>query len=96
MPYSLGIMAAKTRRLEARIDQSTEERLRRAASLARQTTSAFVVEAALERADWVLARADRVLMPDADFDRLLEALDRPPAPAPELLRHARSWAFARE
>lgn len=68
-------MATKTRRIEMRADQDSEERIAHAASLLGQSMSAFVLGAARREADAVLARADTTLMAPEQFDLLLSSLD---------------------
>ncbi len=68
-------MATKTRRIEMRADQDSEERITQAASLLGQSMSAFVLGAARREADAVLARADTTLMAPEQFDLLLSSLD---------------------
>lgn len=68
-------MAAKTRRIEMRADQDSEERIAHAASLLGLSMSAFVLGAARREADAVLARADTTLMAPEQFDHLVRSLD---------------------
>jgi uncharacterized protein (DUF1778 family) len=77
-------MAVKTRRIAVRTDPESEARLAQAAALRHESLSAFVMAAALQEADLVLARADATLMPAEQFDTLLSSLDSAdPAPALE-------------
>lgn len=66
--------------------RATEEESRviaRAAKLLNATVSSFVVEAAVEKAETVVARADHTMMPAAQFDEMIAALDDT-TPIPEL------------
>lgn len=72
-------MAVKTDRIEARLSPDERVRIERAAATAGSSVSAFVVEAAVERADAVLAAATTTLVPAEYFDALLAALDEPDA-----------------
>lgn len=75
-------MTIKEARLDFRLDPDAKARIERAASLSRESISAFVVHAATDAADRVLARADLTVMPADQFDALLAALDAAdPAPA---------------
>jgi len=65
----------KEARLDLRLDAETKDRIEQAARLTRESTSAFVVHAAAERADLLLARADITVMPAEQFDELLASLD---------------------
>lgn len=80
-------MATKTDRIEARL--TTEERalIDRAAAVSGISSSAFVVGAAVDRADQVLAESMVTAAPIEFFDHLLHALDEAD-PAPGLARAA--------
>jgi uncharacterized protein (DUF1778 family) len=77
-------MAARTQRVEARIETEVVERIRRAAAIAHTSMSSFLVAAASEKADAVLAREYRTVVPADYFDELLAALDQPPEVLPAL------------
>jgi uncharacterized protein (DUF1778 family) len=77
-------MAAAAGRLNFRISAEAEARLRAAAEVAQETLTEFVLGAAEERADEVLA--SRTVVPADYFDQLLAALDAPPEPMPALVR----------
>lgn len=81
-------VATRTKRIEMRADQVSEERIYKAADAQELSVSAFVLAAANREADRVLGRADRTLMPPAQFEALMESLDQPD-PAPTLARAAR-------
>ena len=68
-------MTIKEARLDFRLDPEIKARIERAAKLARESISAFVVRAAAAAADRVLARADMTVMPAEQFDDLLSSLD---------------------
>jgi uncharacterized protein (DUF1778 family) len=77
----------KTDRIEVRTDETTGELIRRAAELSRASTSQFIIAAAVDRAEAVVARADVTLMPAVQFDAMIEAIDRA-NPMPNLARAA--------
>ena len=77
-------MAARTERIEARIDPDSAERIRYASALEQTSMSGFVVAAATEKAERVIAEHAYTLVPRDYFDRLLEVLDEAAAPMPEL------------
>ncbi|GAA1097870.1 type II toxin-antitoxin system TacA family antitoxin [Tsukamurella spumae] len=85
--------AAKTRRLEVRVDEETVARINRAASIVAEPASEFVRKAALSRAEEVLQDALTTSMPADQFDELLDGLDRADeAPAlAELARRPRAY-----
>lgn len=72
-------------RIEARVEPERAERIRYAAELARTSVSSFVVDAAAEKAERVIAEHDETVVPSDFFDSLLGALDEA-RPAPEALR----------
>ena len=88
VPYYSGV-ATRTRRIEMRADPASEERISRAAQVRDLSVSAFILAAATREADRVLGRADQTLIPAAQFDALVAALDQGD-PAPRLERAARS------
>lgn len=81
-------MAVKTDRLEARLSPAERARIEEAASTAGLSVSAFVVGAAVDRADEVIALATTTVVPADYFDDLLAALDEPD-PAPRLAKAAK-------
>jgi len=80
--------ATKTNRLEARLTSAERKRIEQAAALAGESVSAFVVLAALDRADIVVTERATTIVPADYFDRLLSSLDEPDQ-APRLARAAR-------
>ncbi|HUY85630.1 MAG TPA: DUF1778 domain-containing protein [Acidimicrobiales bacterium] len=78
-------MAVKTDRMETRVSPDERERIERAASVAGLSASAFIVSAAVERADEIIAEATTTTVPAEYFDQLLKALDKP-GNAPGLAR----------
>jgi len=78
-------VAVKTDRLEARLSLDERARIERAASVSGMSVSAFLVGAAVDRADEVIASMTTTLVPADYFDALLAALDEPD-PAPGLVK----------
>jgi len=74
--------------MEARVSPEERERIERAASTAGLSVSAFMVGAAVERAEEIIAEATTTTIPAGYFDGLLAALDEP-EPAPRLAKAAR-------
>lgn len=79
-------MGRRTDRIEARVEPERAERIRYAAELSRTSVSAFVVDAAFEKAERVIAEQRETVVPPDFFDSLLEALDEPPQVVPALKR----------
>jgi uncharacterized protein (DUF1778 family) len=81
-------MATRTSRLELRVDPERERRIRFAAELSHQSVSAFVLDAASEKAERVIAASTATSVPSEFFDQLWEALGAPPQPNEPLRRRA--------
>lgn len=80
----------RTERIEARLESDHADRIRYAARLARTSMSSFVVDAATEEAERVIAQHSETVVPSDFFDALLSALDDPsPAPVDSLRRAAK-------
>jgi uncharacterized protein (DUF1778 family) len=69
-------MAVKSDRLEARVSPEERARLEWAASLEGTSVSAFMVDAAVERARELMSAQMSTTVPADYFDRLIGALDR--------------------
>lgn len=82
-------MATRTERIELRADSQRERRIRYAAELSHQSVSAFVLEAAAERAESVIGAASITSVPSAFFAKLWAALEKAPRANPALRRRAR-------
>jgi uncharacterized protein (DUF1778 family) len=80
---------ARTSRIELRAQPAREARIRYAAKLQNKSTSAFVLDAAAEKAEEVIAASTQTVVPADFFDELLAALDQPAAPMPRLAQAAR-------
>lgn len=71
---------AKTARIELRAAPEQEQRIRSAAGLVNQSMTAFMLTAAVERADAVIATWSTTTVSPEFFDQLLQALDQSPTP----------------
>jgi uncharacterized protein (DUF1778 family) len=65
----------KTRRLEVRTDEATDELIEEAAELLHVSKSAFVTDAARREAERVVARSDVTVMAPEIFDSLMATLE---------------------
>lgn len=81
-------MAIRTDRLETRLSPDERDRIERAASVAGVSMSVFMVGAAVERSDAVIAAATTTIVPADYFDGLLVAVDEAET-APQLARAAK-------
>lgn len=85
MPYGISegygegntVATIKSRRLELRTDQATEQLVVEAAALLNVSKTAFVEDAVRSAARKVIARSDVTLMDPDVFDSMIAALDRP-------------------
>lgn len=68
-------MAAKTERVEFRMEEESLVRIQRAASAVHEQTSEFVRKAALQRAEDVLRQELVTVMESEQFDALMSSLD---------------------
>ena len=80
-----------TERLEIRLPAEVVRVIREAAGLDRVSVSKFVLEAALERAEEVIAAQGTWSVPVSFFEELINALDAPPV-VNEALAKARARA----
>ena len=80
-------MATNTHLIETLLNPVDRERIDRAAELAGNSVSRFIVDAALIRADEVIAAYEVTEVPSDYFDALLDAIDTPSS-APQLARAA--------
>lgn len=81
-------MATRTSRIELRADPEREQRIRYAAELRRQSVSAFVLEAAADLAEQVIASSAATVVPSKFFDQMWKALAAPPEPNAALQRRS--------
>lgn len=77
----------RTDRIEARVEPERAGRIRYAADLANTSMSAFVVDAAAEKAEQIIAEHRETTVPSEFFDSLLAALDED-TPVPPLRKAA--------
>lgn len=81
-------MAVKTDRMEARVSPEERQRIEQAAAVTGISVSAFMVNAAVDRAEEVISESATTTVPAGYFDALLVALDEEES-APRLSRAAK-------
>lgn len=86
------VAAARGNRVDFRVSPETKDLLVRAATLRGSNLTAFVLESAQERAVELIEQYERLRLTDRDRDRLLAALEHPPAPTEALRRAFRKYA----
>ena len=79
-------------RLDLRISADIKSLFARAAESTGMTMSAFVIEAARERAAKLIEQQDRIILNNGARDLLLDALANPAQPAKALTRAAKKYA----
>jgi uncharacterized protein (DUF1778 family) len=75
----------KTQRVNLRVASQDDELFRRAAHVADESLSEFLVESGRERAERLLTDRTRFVLSDADWVAFAEALDRPAQADPALV-----------
>ncbi len=80
--------SGKTARLDVRAEPERAERIAAAAAVAHQSVSAFMLDAAADRAEEVLDRSAATALRDEQFARVLNALVALYAPNAALRRAA--------
>jgi uncharacterized protein (DUF1778 family) len=75
-----------TARMNLRLGEEADDRIRRAAAVSGVSTSAFVERAATAAADMVLADRREFVLGSEDWDRFIAELDRAERDLPELRR----------
>ena len=76
-------------RITARVDISTQDLLSRAAALAGMPSiNSFVLNAAVEKAKFVIEQEEHIKLSQPDALMLIEALDSPPKPIKRLAEAA--------
>jgi uncharacterized protein (DUF1778 family) len=87
LPY-MAARASRTQRIELRAQPGRARRIRQAARLRGQSVSAFMLEAAGEAAEQVIASATTTAVPRAFFDKLWAALEASPKANAALAKRA--------
>jgi uncharacterized protein (DUF1778 family) len=82
-------VSTKSDRVEARLSSDQRDRIGRAAAYTGESLSTFIVSAAVQRAEDVIAEHSSTVVPSEYFDQLLAALDEPPEASPRLAAAAR-------
>ncbi len=78
----------RTERINLRLEPEIDKYLRHAAELEHKSLSAFMLEAARERARQVVEEQRRIELTAAEFSRVLDELDRPAEVVTPLLKLA--------
>ena len=74
------IAVQDSQRMNLRVKPDQKARLLRAASLRNTDLTDFVLRLALREADAVIDEAERVELSSRDYSRVMDLLEKPPAP----------------
>lgn len=77
-------------RYTIRIAAAEEERLMRAASIEQTNIEDFILRSALKRAEFVIRRAEHILLSEHDTSLWFDLLDNPPEPNARLIAAAKA------
>ena len=81
--------ALKKQRIDLRLSDADKSMIEEAAAMTNQTITQFLVSSASERATEVIERHRRLLLNEASWNQVMDAIENPPQPAEKLKRAAR-------
>jgi uncharacterized protein (DUF1778 family) len=81
----------KESRITARVTGQLKERIEEAAMLSGRSLTEFVVEAIQEKADEVIREQHILELSQRDMEKLLAAIENPPAPNEAMMRAVARW-----
>ncbi len=70
----------KSERIDIRLTQEVKDVLTRAAQLAKQPLSTFLIESAYEKASKLISEQEQLILSNEERDKFLTLLDNPPIP----------------
>lgn len=79
-------MAARETRIDLRATVEAKQTIESAAQFLGTTTSAFVLESAMEKAVLILQRANTIQLDEEESRQFLDVLDNPPEPNEHLIK----------
>lgn len=79
-------------RIVSRVPHSNRTIIEKAAAVYGATINQFMIQAALDRANQILAQEEQLRLSERDARLFLDALDNPPAPADTLIEALRKHA----
>ncbi|HDR2161469.1 TPA: DUF1778 domain-containing protein [Enterobacter cancerogenus] len=81
--------ALKKQRIDLRLTEDDKNMIEEAAAMTNQSISQFMVSTASERAAEVIEQHRRLLLNEASWDRVMDALSNPPSANERLKRAAK-------
>lgn len=67
----------RTERINVRVEPGVDSLLRRAAAIKHKSLSAFILDSAVESAEAIVKKEQRLVLEAAEFARVMDQLDRP-------------------
>ena len=81
--------ALKKQRIDLRLTDDDKNMIEEAAAMTNQTITQFMVSSASKRAAEVIEQHRRLVLNEASWDRVIDAISNPPAPNDRLKRAAK-------
>lgn len=81
----MAVSNPRSRRIDVRVSDEQNALIREAAALSGQTVTAFLLDAAQERAQALIDERRHLVMGEQTFARFAEALDAPAEPVAEMV-----------
>lgn len=81
--------ALKKQRIDLRLTDTDKSMIEEAAAMTNQTVTQFLLNSAAERAAEVIEQHRRLILNQASWNQVMDAIDNPPEPADKLKRAAR-------
>ncbi|WP_086871465.1 DUF1778 domain-containing protein [Kosakonia pseudosacchari] len=81
--------AVKKQRIDLRLTDEDKKMIEEAAAMTNQTITQFLVSSASERAAEVIEQHRRLVLSEASWNRVMDAIENPPAPNDKLKRAAK-------
>lgn len=81
--------ALKKQRIDLRLTDADKSMIEEAAAMTNQTVTQFLVNSASERAAEVIEQHRRLLLSEASWNQVMDAIENPPEPGDKLKRAAR-------
>jgi len=81
--------ALKKQRIDLRLTEEDKNMIEEAAAMTNQTVTQFLVSSASERAAQVIEQHRRLVLNEASWNLVMEAIENPPAPNDRLKRAAK-------
>ncbi|SFT48274.1 Uncharacterized conserved protein, DUF1778 family [Kosakonia arachidis] len=81
--------ALKKQRIDLRLTDEDKKMIEEAAAMTNQTVTQFLVNSASERAAEVIEQHRRLILSEESWNRVMDAIENPPAPNNKLKRAAK-------